>query len=408
MTEAGSTDTQERAGARRRFVMAGGLLVLVVAMGLGFLAATQGLRLPGKDPKRLSDVLSQAIETQGIDAAVAQYRNLREQGFPGLRESESDTNNLGYALLGEGQTESAIQVFRLNVEAHPASANVYDSLGEAYLATGNKVLAIESYQKAMAIDPKKKTAIAALQRLTNFKRAPYRPIVLFHISAGTLGLLSGAAAMALRKGSRRHGVVGNLFVVSTLCMSATGAYRAFVAPDGQVINVLMGVFTFYLVLTAWLTARRRKAETGLLDWGALVVVLAVAAGLVYYGLQAASSGHSGGLFLFFGAVALLAGVLDVRMILRGGLAGADRVARHLWRMCVALFIAVGSLFLGQQQVFPDAVRNSGLLGVPSLVVFVLLVFWLIRVLFTSAYRRTASPRPRIAVAEVATAPQPAQ
>src|SRR5439155_1605928 len=190
-----------------------------------------------------------------------------------------DTNRLGYRLLGKGETESAIQVFRLNVETHPGSANVRDSLGEAYLAAGNKPLALESYQKAVAIDPKMKTAVAELQRLGNFTRKPYRPMVLFHILAGSLAMLSGAVALSLRKGSRRHGVAGSVFVVCMLGLSGSGAFMAFVAPDGETINVLMGLFTFYLVATAWLTARRRTGGTGPLDWAAALVAVAVAAGL---------------------------------------------------------------------------------------------------------------------------------
>jgi uncharacterized membrane protein len=392
MTQSASTDTGTRANARRRFAVAGGIFVLAVAVGIGILATTRGVRPSPRDesPNRLADVLSRTIETRGIDAAVAEYRTLREQGFPGLRETESDTNRLGYRLLGKGETDNAIQVLRLNVETHPGSANVHDSLGEAYLAAGNKPLAIESYQRAVAIDPRMKSAVAELQRLGNFKRKPYRPMVLFHICAGSLAILSGAMALSLCKGSRRHGVAGSVFVVSMLSLSGSGAYMAFVAPDGETINVLMGVLTFYLVATAWLTARRRKGGTGLLDWGALLVAAAVATGLFRMGM---TDRRFGVVPFVFGAVALLAAVLDLRMIVRGGVFGADRIARHLWRMCTGLYIAVMSFFLGQSQVFPYAVRKTGLLAVPGIVVLVLLIFWLLRVLFTNAYKKVPSPTP---------------
>ena len=268
---------------QRWFATAGGVLVLAAVGGVGILAITRGFRPPrDESPNRLANVLAKTIESRGIDAAVAQYRTLRDQGFPGLRESESDTNRLGYRLLGKGETESAIQVFRLNVETHPGSANVRDSLGEAYLAAGNKPLALESYQEAVAIDPKMKTAVAELQRL-GVPRKPYRPMVLFHILAGSLAMLSGAVALSLRKGSRRHGVAGSVFVVCMLGLSGSGAFMAFVAPDGETINVLMGLFTFYLVATAWLTARRRTGGTGPLDWAAFLVAVAVAAGLFRLG-----------------------------------------------------------------------------------------------------------------------------
>jgi uncharacterized membrane protein len=374
--------------------------VAIVAMGIGALAA-RGFRLPFRGQGiRLTDVLSRTIEAEGIDAGVAQYRRLRDQGFPDLRERESETNGLGCALLSRGDKESAIRVLQLNVETHPKSANAHDSLGEAYVAAGHTVLAVESYEKAVAINPKMKTAASALQTLSHRKRKPYRPMVLFHICAGALALLSGTVAISLRKGSRRHAAAGNVLVVSMLSMSATGAYMAFVSVGGEVVNVLMGLLTFYLVTTAWWTARRRDGRTGVLDWGALLAALSVATGLVSQGLEAANSetgvkgGASAGLYFFFGGVALLAAALDLRMIVGGGAFGAQRIARHLWRMCAAFFIGVTSLFLGQPQVFPAALRNTGVLVGPSVLVLGLLIFWLIRVSFTNAYGRPARPRHR--------------
>jgi hypothetical protein len=71
-----------------------------------------------------------------------------------------------------------------------------------------------------------------------------------------------------------------------------------------------------------------------------------------------------------------------KLILRGGISGAQRITRHLWRMCVALFIAAASLFLGQPNVFPASVRGSFILFVPEVAVLGLMIFWLIRVRFT--------------------------
>src|SRR5271155_5710231 len=60
---------------------------------------------------------------------------------------------------------------------------------------------------------------------------------------------------------------------------------------------------------------------------------------------------------FFGAILLLATAGDIQMLARGGISGRQRVTRHLWRMCYGLFIATGSFFLGQQQVFPAFLRG---------------------------------------------------
>ena len=78
-------------------------------------------------------------------------------------------------------------------------------------------------------------------------------------------------------------------------------------------------------------------------------------------------------------MALLLTAFDVRMIARGGVAGAARLTRHLLRMCLAMFMATASLFLGQPKVFPMAVRHSGLLPVPVVLVVLALLYSLIRV-----------------------------
>jgi hypothetical protein len=395
------------ARSRRRHTVAGGLLVAALATGCAWVtAATLPRRfvpppLPatGGAPTGLADVLARAIEAEGIDGAAALYRTLRAGGFPGVVESESATNRLGYQLLRQGDPRAAIQILALNAETHPESANVHDSLGEAYLAAGDKASAVASYEKAVAIAPRSKSAGVALQRLTGREREPFPPLLLFHISAGAVGLISGAAAGALRKGSRRHGIAGKVFVGAMLAMSSSGAYLASRPPEPSVISVLMGILTFYLVATAWWTARRRELGTGPFDWIALLVVWIVAAELLTYGWSAAGTesgalqGIPAAIFFVFGGVALLAGALDLRRLALGGLVGGPRIARHLWRMCTALYIATTSFFQGQPQIFPVTLRNSGLLVLPGLLVLALLLFWLIRVRYAKRWQGAVASRP---------------
>jgi hypothetical protein len=222
----------------------------------------------------------------------------------------------------------------------------------------------------------------------------FSPLLFFHICAGLLALLSGAAAMSFRKGSRRHRISGNVFVISMLCLSTSGACLGFM--KHQMLNGQQGVMTFYLVATAWLTARRGGGETGIFDWGALIVPLAVGVGLATYGLQAATSpeskgGFSAAAYFIFGSVALLFAAGDVRMLVRGGVSGTQRIARHLVRMCYALFTAAGSLFLGQPQVFPAALRKTNVLFVLAFLPLILMIFWLFRVRFVNAYEKKPLP-----------------
>lgn len=383
--------------ARGRIIIAAGVLGLAVMVGLGMFVFTKSTSRPSADgrPTRLIDVISQTINSKGIDAGIAQYRSLRERGFPSLPESISDTNNLGYQFLNKGENKAAIQIFQLNVETHPKSSNAYDSLGEAYAAAGNKDLAIANYRKALAFDPENTNSKAALLRLTGRPATPYSPLLWFHIGGGAIGLLSGFLTLALRKGSRRHRVAGKVFGVSMICMGGAAAWLAVI--KSQPSNVLAGTLTVYFVATAWATVRRRAGEISKFDWVALLVPLAVGAVMVTNGIQALNSptgskyGVPAGLHFFLGSIALSAAAGDVRMLLRGGVFGTQRIARHLWRMCFGLWIAAGSVFLARQQLFPAFLRNTGALYFLTFLPLMLMIFWLVRIRWTSSYKLKPMP-----------------
>jgi hypothetical protein len=179
-------------------------------------------------------------------------------------------------------------------------------------------------------------------------------------------------------------------------MATAAVYLAFM--KSQVTNILGGFLTFYMVTTAWAAARRKDGETSIFDWVALLLALVIGATQVTFGLEAAQSstglkyGYPAAMFLPMGCVVLLAAAGDVRMLVRGGISGTQRLMRHLWRMCFALFIATGSFFLGQQQVFPAFIRKTNVLLLPAFLPLVLLIFWLVRVRFANAYKRTPMPR----------------
>ena len=225
------------------------------------------------------------------------------------------------------------------------------------------------------------------------------PILVLHVSAGIVGILSGAAAMSFRKGSPRHALAGKVFVISMLTMAAGAVYLAFM--KHQPNNVGGGVLTFYLVGTAWLTARRRDGETSILDWAVLLIPLWAGIGGWMNGFEAVHSptgsryGVPAGMHFFMGSVMLLAAAGDVRMLVRGGVFGVQRIVRHLWRMCFGLFIATGSFFLGQgAKVFPAFILKTNILFVPAILPLLLLIFWLLRVRFTDSYKKMSTPRAR--------------
>jgi tetratricopeptide (TPR) repeat protein len=113
----------------------------------------------------LSEMLSQTLKEKSIEAAISQYHELRTKGLGDIYTSESELNAWGYRLLANNQVREAIEVFKLNVEAYPNSANAYDSLAESYLAHGDKQLAIENYRKALELDPRLESARKALDAI---------------------------------------------------------------------------------------------------------------------------------------------------------------------------------------------------------------------------------------------------
>jgi uncharacterized membrane protein len=219
-------------------------------------------------------------------------------------------------------------------------------------------------------------------------------MVLIHIFAGLLAITAGGVALAVLKGGKLHRESGTIFVYSMLVMSGMGAVLAAMkvfAGEGrqlQSMNVVGGVLTFYLVTTALLTVRRRPQGFHPID--AIATAVALAAGLfaIKFGIDAVN-GPKGRLLgfpalpaLIFGTIALLAALGDARLMMGRVLRGADRIARHLWRMCLGMFIATGSFFLGQAKVLPESMRIFPLLAIPVVLVLALMFYWWVRVSFT--------------------------
>ncbi|MEA2563949.1 MAG: hypothetical protein QOH06_5453 [Acidobacteriota bacterium] len=220
--------------------------------------------------------------------------------------------------------------------------------------------------------------------------------LLVHIVAGGLGLIFGFVALYAAKGARLHRKSGMLFVYAMVTMGITGAVIA--ALRGVESSVIAGLLTAYLVITALTTMRPASSGSRRLDLGAMLMALALGLTSVTLGYEALTGGNENGkrdgvppvMFFIFGAVALLASVGDLRMMRSSGLQGAPRLARHLWRMCFALWIAASSFFLGQADEFPKALQIPGLLAIPAFLPLLVMFYWLWRV----RTRRT-SPAPAL-------------
>lgn len=181
-----------------------------------------------------------------------------------------------------------------------------------------------------------------------------------HIGGGAVGLASGAVAIAARKGQKIHRSAGAVFFVSMLITYAIGAGVAPFLESGQRPNFVAGVMALYLLVTGWLTAHDRvEVRAGVAHYAGLVFALALVAmgaTFAWMGSQSETGTVDGSppqAFILFMVAGTFAAAGELHVILRKTLRGAARTARHLWRMCFSMFIASGSLFFGQPQVFPQ-------------------------------------------------------
>lgn len=212
-----------------------------------------------------------------------------------------------------------------------------------------------------------------------------------HIAAGGLAILLGAVALVVKKGGTIHRRSGLLFVYAMLVMGFSASILSLRngRADGNLGAALM---TAYFVGTALTTVRPASPWTRRINAAALAVVVGLALVSIVGGVKAFnSSGLSPGgvpfrtigvMSFVFATVMSLAAAGDVRILRSGMPRGGPRLARHLWRMCFALFIAAGSFFSIRERVakiLPEPLTSGPMRALPILLLFGAMFYWLWRV-----------------------------
>lgn len=204
-------------------------------------------------------------------------------------------------------------------------------------------------------------------------------ILPIHVAAGGLALLLGALALLVKKGGTIHRRSGLLFVYAMLVMGISAAILG---------NVGGGLTTAYFVVTALTTVRPVSAWTRGINLAALMIVVGLALLNILGGVKAFNSPRGVldsvpfPMFFFLAIVMILAAIGDVRVLRFGTPQGGPRLARHLWRMCFALFIAAGSFFSIRERVakiLPGPLTTAPVRMLPILLVFGAMFYWLWRV-----------------------------
>ncbi len=208
-----------------------------------------------------------------------------------------------------------------------------------------------------------------------------------HIIAGGLAMILGAVALVASKGAMLHRKSGLLFVYAMLVMGFSGSILALRISLTN-MNVLGGFMAAYFVVTGLTTVRPASAWTRWLNRAGLLVVITLSAIDIALGFKALASpdGTLSGvpffMLFFMATITALAAFGDVRTMRLGALPAARRLARHLWRMCFALFIAAGSFFSIRERVakiLPEPFTTPYMRALPVLLIFVAMFYWLWRV-----------------------------
>lgn len=113
----------------------------------------------------VAEYVYRVYNSEGIAEALGRYHSLRQKNDTTYDFSESELNELGYQLLKAKKTNDAIEILKLNAQEYPASWNVYDGLGEAYMGNGNEELAVHNYRKSLELNPENSNAGVMLKKL---------------------------------------------------------------------------------------------------------------------------------------------------------------------------------------------------------------------------------------------------
>ncbi len=229
---------------------------------------------------------------------------------------------------------------------------------------------------------------------------PYMPFVILHIAAGCLAIVTGYTAVTVAKGETLHRRVGTVFVAAMLVMASVALYLAASlrgALPGQISNIAGGALAFYMVLSGYVTVKRPEGTIGLFERLSFLMPLCIGALFLTWGFMAENSpkhafdGYRPTMFFVFGVMSMFFVALDLRVVAKGGLTGAARIARHVWRMCAAFFGAAGSFFLGQQKVMPVWMHGSKVLLVLGLAPLGFMLFWMVRVRIGKRFKSAPAP-----------------
>jgi uncharacterized membrane protein len=203
-------------------------------------------------------------------------------------------------------------------------------------------------------------------------------LLSLHVVAGTLALMFGYTALYASKGAILHRRSGRGFVYVMVAMSLSGAMIAAVNDNSRdSVSIVAGLLTGYLVITAVLAVHPRASRNSYRM--AMIAAVAVAAVGAVSAVAALAAGRpEGSPGVIFALVAALCARADYRLLTSSTHVAAERIKRHLWRMCFAMWIAAASFFWGPSDRVPEIIRIPPLQAIAVLTPIAVMAYWLWR------------------------------
>ncbi len=203
-------------------------------------------------------------------------------------------------------------------------------------------------------------------------------LLILHIAAGSIALLTAAIALATAKGGVNHVKAGRAYAISMTVIFLTAIPLAMLGSD--IFLLLIAVFSFYLVFAGWRFARNRRGRPQSVDWTAVVILGLTGLGMWGYGAVLGTRGDSQWVtLLIFGGIAVALALADgyFHFRLAKGLSGAgkQRVQRHLTNMLAGTISTITAVMVVNLDLNPVWIPWI----LPTIVITPLIVWWNLRV-----------------------------
>lgn len=209
-----------------------------------------------------------------------------------------------------------------------------------------------------------------------------RVILLIHIVAGSIALLTALIALLTAKGKGMHVKAGRIYALAMTLVFVTALPLAIWGSD--IFLLLIAIFSFYLVFAGWRFARNRRGHPHPADWAAVILMGLAGLGMWGYGVVLWQARDSQWVtMVLFGGIALALGLVDAQTYWRQTAKGVARIARHLTNMMAGTIATVTAVVVTNVDTRPEWLGWI----LPTLVLTPLIVWWNIRIQRPKGNRR---------------------